>query len=623
MSSLDYYRPSYDPLDDRKRRLTDKDEYDDRNVRSRYAYRDSGKRYSNSRGRSKESDEYGHRHDTSRDHVIRADPYTLNYLVSFSAFNDWYKSTNTFTDIIEKEMYQKYETYKQDLYARLAKPFVYEHMDVSWFKEKYLPESRLPIYEKIIEMRKSARTDFINRLNNGEFVDFTIDSDESELDHKPILIENMIHIFEESFDDNLKTYKNVLSLKNITPDVSYMDLTTLLSEYPIVKNIILSNPNPFRGFMREAYVELNDTVGVENLIQNIQSQKPNEKAGPITVVFYSRPSCTRKILLPPSMSTLENLSQDLEFAIQAVKKMDKKIDENVDFTEEIKEYMASVFSNSSENSSDDLKMIKKTLDLFVEYLRYVHSFHFYTVTEYDSIYELEKQFPGQFVRLPVPQDDFELSFKQELWRAQFVEKMKIFLNSEKADLVKLGAKPFDEAIEFKIESHIRQEDEKRFRCSVNDCKKLFKGPEFVRKHIEKRHSEWLNDAKKELILLNNYVLDTSRVFPVEAYPHSFSNIQKYPYNKTSMHIMSKNGSDASEKSVLQPTTRGSLHTQSLSSEKTNINYDQDINNKRSSLGKSSYNKSKVFNEYKGRDSTISKTYKDLDNVIDETPDLNY
>ncbi|KAG5437887.1 hypothetical protein PCANB_000602 [Pneumocystis canis] len=602
MSSIDYHRSFHDISDDRKRRISERDEYEDRNVRTKYLYKEGGRRYNNRRRRSKDSDEYGYRYENFRDHGLykRPDPYTLNYLISFSIFNDWYKSTNTFTDITENEMYQKYEIYKQDLYARLAKPFVYEHMDEPWFKEKYLPESRLPIYEKIIEIRKSTRIMFMKKLSEGEFKDFIIDSDESESLHELIPIENITHIFEESFDDNLKTYKNVLLIKNITPNVSYMDLTTLLSGYPIVKNIILSNPNPFRGFMREAYVELNDTVDVENLIQAIQSQKPNEKAGPITVVFYSSPSCPKKISLPPLMNTLENLSQDLEFATQAARKLDRKIDENLDFIEEIKEYLPSLFSKSSENSDD----IKKKLDLLVEYLHQVHSFHFYTVTEYDSRYELEKQFPGQFVRLSSQQDDSQLFFKQ-------------------ADLVKLGAKPFDEAVQLKIESHIKQEDEKRFRCSVNDCKKLFKGPEFVKKHIEKRHSEWLDQGKKEFTLLNNYVLDISRVLPIEAYPYPYSNSQRYSYDKISSHVISKNGLEISPKSMSQTAIRGFSYPQLSSSEKLNEGYYQDTNHKKFSLGKGLYNKPKTYNEYKGRDNRILKTYKDLDNVIDETPDLNY
>ncbi|QSL65711.1 hypothetical protein MERGE_003024 [Pneumocystis wakefieldiae] len=192
--------------------------------------------------------------------------------------------------------------------------------------------------------------------------------------------------------------------------------------------------------------------------------------------------------------------------------------------------------------------------------------------------------------------------------------MNIFLDLENADLLKLGGKPIDEAVELKIESHVKKEDEKRFRCSVNGCKKLFKGPEFVKKHIEKRHSEWLNEAKKEFILLNNYVLDTSRVFPIEAY--SYSDI-------VNQRGTLKNDSDVSPKSITQLPASGSFHF-CPPSEKININYDQDINFKKSLSGKSLYNKPKVFNEHKGKsDGKMLRVYKDLDRVIDETPDLNY
>ncbi|QSL65710.1 hypothetical protein MERGE_003023 [Pneumocystis wakefieldiae] len=374
MSSLDYYRPPHDLLDDRKRRL-DKDAYDDdRNVKSRYLYREGGRRYSNGRSGSRDSDEYRLKHDFSRGYGShkKVDPYTSNYLVPFTIFNEWYKSTNTSMDIEDNEMYQKYEAYKQDLYARLAKPFVYKHMDEPWFREKYQPDSRSPIYKKILETKKAARIVFLQCLRERAFDKFTMDDDDGpESERGSVPIENVIHIFEESFDDNLKTNKEVLSIKNITPNVSYADITSLLSGHSIVKNIILSGPNPFRGFMREGFVELNDTNGVENLIQTIQSQKPNEKAGPITVVFYSSPSFSKKILLPPLSNTFENLSKDLEFAIQAVKKLDAKMDKNFDFTEEVKDYLGLSTFDFQEDSNDGHNMMKKILDLLIEYLRQV------------------------------------------------------------------------------------------------------------------------------------------------------------------------------------------------------------------------------------------------------------
>ena len=65
-----------------------------------------------------------------------------------------------------------------------------------------------------------------------------------------------------------------------------------------------------------------------------------------------------------------------------------------------------------------------------------------------------------------------------------------------------------------------------------ECTKLFKGPDFWRKHVEKRHSEWYERVRSEIQLVNAYVLDPARMaanrsdaasnghFPVPNHPHS-------------------------------------------------------------------------------------------------------
>lgn len=46
-----------------------------------------------------------------------------------------------------------------------------------------------------------------------------------------------------------------------------------------------------------------------------------------------------------------------------------------------------------------------------------------------------------------------------------------------------------------------------------ECTKLFKGVEFWRKHVEKRHSEWYDRIRSDVELVNTYVLDPAHIAP--------------------------------------------------------------------------------------------------------------
>lgn len=98
------------------------------------------------------------------------------------------------------------------------------------------------------------------------------------------------------------------------------------------------------------------------------------------------------------------------------------------------------------------------------------------------------------------------------------------------DVKKLGGKPLDEGLDEELKKFVKQEDENKFRCKVPECTKLFKGENFWRKHVEKRHEEWFTNIKTDvsvcfqinlvddahcaqLTLVNTYVLDPSHIAP--------------------------------------------------------------------------------------------------------------
>lgn len=199
-----------------------------------------------------------------------------------------------------------------------------------------------------------------------------------------------------------------------------------------------------------------------------------------------------------------------------------------------------------EVDDEDLLVKKKQLDLMIEYLRRVFNFCFFCVFESDSIHELTRKCPGGHLRRPrstlsssakavarasafgepfpskkrkeaeeleegeAPQDaseqrKFRPSSKTEQqlqraynWVKTFEDKIMQILEPENVDVRKLGGKPVEEAMEEELAKHVKQEDEHKWRCRVPDCTKLFKEDHFWKKHVEKRHAEWLEKLKEEV-----------------------------------------------------------------------------------------------------------------------------
>lgn len=191
----------------------------------------------------------------------------------------------------------------------------------------------------------------------------------------------------------------------------------------------------------------------------------------------------------------------------------------------------------------DLLVTKKRLDLTIEYLRRVFNFCFFCVFESDSIHELTRKCPGGHLRRPrstltstakavarasangepfpskkrkdaedieegeAPEGErkFRASSKTEQqlqraynWVKTFEDKINQILHPESVDIRKLGGKPVEDAVNEELVKHVKQEDEHKWRCKVPECTKLFKEEHFWRKHVEKRHTEWLEKLKEEV-----------------------------------------------------------------------------------------------------------------------------
>ena len=236
--------------------------------------------------------------------------------------------------------------------------------------------------------------------------------------------------------------------------------------------------------------------------------------------------------------------------VSASVKKERKIsfDEAMDEGEEVEEEEEEG-AVDDEVDDEDLLVKKKQLDLMVEYLRRVFNFCFFCVFESDSVHELTRKCPGGHLRRPrntlstagkeaarasafgeifpgkrrndASAEDLDSNFMspdgerkpqrnnmvtkadQQLQRAfnwvkTFEDKVLQILEPQEVDVRKLGGEPTEEALKKELVKYVKQEDEHKFRCRVPDCQKLFKEEHFWKKHVEKRHPEWLEGLKSDV-----------------------------------------------------------------------------------------------------------------------------
>jgi len=258
-----------------------------------------------------------------------------------------------------------------------------------------------------------------------------------------------------------------------------------------------------------------------------------------------------KKLLNEYMSMPQNLKKEAELVEKCIKKLEAELmdEENLiyeyDGWELIKdkvEAWGSVEREKRETSEEegeegadsevDLKILKKKIDLGVEYLRRAFNFCMYCVSSSDSIHELTRKCPGGHIRRPTPFPDFTADQRTINWTKNWQDKLELFVNPPNPNdedyaerIKKIGGRVVKEAVEEETLKFVKQEDEGKFRCKVSNCTKLFKAEEFWRKHLDKKHTEWLQQLELEASLVNSYVSDPTRVHPPKVEQNAQGNFQ--------------------------------------------------------------------------------------------------
>ena len=537
-----------------------------------------------------------------------------------------------------------YDEYKEKCQSNQSRDFVNQHKSEEWFKERYDPQVRDPIRQRLAEFRKENYHRWASELAAGAFDDVTlegiyksesngtggvVEKEEGETTAiaEVLGVGDLIPVGPELQDKALTG--PTLLIKTIAPHVSREQLEDFCKEHlgggpGGLKWLSLSEPNPGKKCHRVGWIMLHpgdnpnlqepaedhgdgieedDTMKTEVAKEGPATRAcraidgksiTDEEKGNFTchVGVHYPANTTRKKALWDLFAAAERVEKDLQLAQRLTNKLEMETGQEVEGVNRIEERVEHLQSSGrlrSKNKSDNengidemdveegawdddqddepLLLNKKKLDLIVEYLRRVFNFCLFCVFEGDSVHELVRKCPGGHLRRPratltssakevakASADDEPFPLKrqdaeaeeegsdkrfnrnnkthQQLQRAfnwvkTYEDKIFQVLAPESVDLRKIGGKPLEDGLDEMLKNFVKQEDESKFRCKVPNCSKLFKGEDFWRKHVEKRHEDWFDAIKKDVCwstktssvltfqidLINAYAVDPAHVVP--------------------------------------------------------------------------------------------------------------
>lgn len=166
-------------------------------------------------------------------------------------------------------------------------------------------------------------------------------------------------------------------------------------------------------------------------------------------------------------------------------------------------------TNEGESIERDPQLIS-VLDSIILYLRIVHSVDFYNHCEYPYEDEMPNRCGIIHARGPAPskvsQNDIQEYIKN------FETKIQMFISKavvvDDDELKNLGCKDAEAEVQKFIQANTQELQNNIWLCPLSG--KKFKGPEFIRKHIMKKHAEKVEEVRKEVEFFNNYLKDPKR-----------------------------------------------------------------------------------------------------------------
>ncbi|CAD6194737.1 unnamed protein product [Caenorhabditis auriculariae] len=417
--------------------------------------------------------------------------------------------------------------------------------------------------ESLAELKKEK-----NEGDSGN-VDVGNENSQTELEEGAIEDENDKHSSKVSIHKTSSVF-----LRNIPPSVTFEELETLCKKSPGFLRLALSDAISERKFYRRGWATFKRDVNIKEICWNLNSVRIRDT----DMNGIINRDITRRVRTTNGISGHRQVaSNDLKLAVKLVSLYDKRaglfnagteseeerekdirmgvdlvgantnpllleIRRSVNISEisPEEEELLGLSTGNEKNGLEEKSLyvrddkILKALDLVILYLRIVHSVDFYNHGHYAN----EDAMPNRCGLLhvrgqpPPPSQfgaddngnillsnkfvhDFIAGFNTRIEKS-LVER--VYVSEEEQE--KLGKKDGDKEIEAFIQKNSVELAKEKWLCPLSG--KKFKGPEFIRKHLQSKHEDKLNEVKDEAVFFNNYIADASRPVDVDIRPSAVS-----------------------------------------------------------------------------------------------------
>ncbi|KAG0145097.1 hypothetical protein CROQUDRAFT_671995 [Cronartium quercuum f. sp. fusiforme G11] len=324
---------------------------------------------------------------------------------------------------------------------------------------------------------------------------------------------------------------NQLFIKSISPDISRAELENHCKQAEGFDYLALSDPHTGKKLHRVGWVSFVPGTDMKAAEEKLSESRINNFT--LHMMRAERPAFQKLRITPGIMSTPSRITRDLAQARKLAGVFEQEYLGSAEQTDEkrgsvaIEDRVRTTMEEEEESARE-----KKTLDLYLYYLRTVFNACYYCACVCDFQEELLRRC-AKHVRRPVgaASGDGDRGERrgappkanESSWARTLDERLKLLLDPADVDPREFGGEKVDDEIRRLCQPQITDEGAGKFRCK--NCSKLFKAMNFIEKHIISKHGEVINqDSIERIKYLNNYILDPSHTTP------QIPNMPEYAHN---------------------------------------------------------------------------------------------
>lgn len=435
--------------------------------------------------------------------------------VTFKAWLD-YQDPLIDEEIAAKSYGQYKERYE---YSQLLR-FFQDNYTTAWFKDLYDPEVA-PILNLELKGRIVTNlANFMTALEDGKYDSFTLEEPPEDIP-KPEKMEvdgdapaDMEDGEQVDMSEEQRLRANIekagiyippplphLLIKNASSIVSLPEIQAIFAEDPMLEYVATSDPNPSKRCSRVAWAVFKPDANFTELYEKYKDAKVGE-----TTLAVADPATLTSSFRVKATPDIASLDQRLRVDLAAVKELITHFETEYDVSTGIIPRLC------LDDAPEDL--VIKSLDLGIITLRRIFLYCYYCGAKTSCEEDLYRKCSIVHWRRArdSPKRGTDTPAYSVTWARGVENRTKMVLSGTNNRILRHFNHASVEELQLKgLRTCIKQEDTNKYRCIYDNCNKLFKGEEYVVKHVRSKHAGCYPTPDSKTLSWSAYISDPFRI----------------------------------------------------------------------------------------------------------------